>query len=496
LAFDALLDRTVRGTGPVESRIRQVLAVRALGDFMEAHSRAMDSGEPFPAHPDAAVRTAAGVFRPSAGQFRPTASAVLGSLREGFLAFVAGVASAIVPERRRRHGAFVALLGTGTGDIMRKGSDAAFVEFCRRGPVETLRVPAALVAQSGENGSSAIDSSILYARRPLYRLLRVAPSGTARRLGLVVSMCVSAANAVLRSIIDPRQVLLLRDRLEAPVVRALVSWGSLSEIMFSNSSAKRQPLWARDGTVRTSMIWYSENSKWIWRDGVHDAELPIYRHVVVGTHWVWTDAHAGWLRHVGHMGAIRAVGPILWYLDAGGTAPVPDGVAWVTVFDISPITPRLAATVGLIDNYYSAERCAAFVEGIAKSAEAARSSTGLDIRVRIKPKRVQRHMDPAYADALDRLVASGSLSLMDPAQDLFALARASAISVVQPFSSPAFVARHVGGTACFYDATAVLARPPDLDHRIAFVQGHDALTSLITEAACEWAARFAARLPL
>lgn len=489
LAFDALLTRTVLGNGPVDGRIRQVLAVRALGDFMEAHSRAANRGEPFPSHANAAVRTAAGVFRPAVKRFRPTASEALASLREGFLVFAAGVASAIIPERRRRHEAFVALLGTATGDIIRSGSDALFVNFCRRGPVATLHEPAAIIAQRGEDASSPVDPLILYARRPLYRLLRTAPSGTMCRLGLVLSMCNAAVKAVLRASIDPCEVLLMRDRLEAPVVRALVSWGSLREVMFSNSSAKRQPTWARDGTVRTSMIWYSENSKWIWQGGVHDAELPVYRHLVVGTHWVWTDAHARWLRHLGHKGAIRVVGPILWYLDTGGGGPVPDGVVWVTVFDISPITPRLAATVGLIDNYYSSERCAAFLDGVVRASEAARSSTGLDVRVRIKPKRVQHHMDSAYAEALNRLVASGSLSVMDPAQDLFALTRGSAISVVQPFSSPAFVAKHVGGKACFYDATEVLTRPPDLDSHVPFVQDRDALVALIAEAARAWVAR-------
>jgi hypothetical protein len=489
LAFDEVVRRSVPGDGKLEARLRQVVTIVTIAGWMSRWASTSTHDGESPGVCGEPVRTAGGTLRPGSGSFRPSATVFLAGIRDGMLTLAAGLAATLFPARIRHTGTYTAVLGIGKSDVVRNGSDHVFVEFCRRGPVRPLHNPSSLIVQHGEDGCSNVDSSILYARRPLFRLLRIAPAGWLQRLRLALSLWGAMANGLLKSAADPRQAMLLRDRLEAPQVRALVDWGSLGELVISNTWAKRQPLWLREGAVPSSMVWYSENSKWLWLDHGQDAEWPIYRHLSVGEHWVWSEAHAFWLRRVGHAGPIHVVGPLLWYLDREETFDCDKLVAWITVFDITPVSPEIATQVGFKDNYYSTTRCVEFVRGIVDAVVAARRSTGLDIRIRIKPKRVQHFPDRSYGDALAALVNGGAVSVMDSVQDLFEITRGSALSVVQPFSSPAIVAVHVGSRACYFDASADLLEPEDLDPRIPFVQDRDDLAAIIADAAQAWCAR-------
>jgi polysaccharide biosynthesis PFTS motif protein len=71
---------------------------------------------------------------------------------------------------------------------------------------------------------------------------------------------------------------------------------------------------------------------------------------------------------------------------------------------------------------------------------------------------------------------------MDPKADMFDLVRSSAISIVQPFSSPALVAAHLKARACYFDASARLCVPRDLDPAIVFVQDVSSLERVILDA--------------
>jgi hypothetical protein len=482
LAFDALVATCCPGDSITDARLRQILAAKTLGDYMKVWKGSVDRHEPPPGADGSDVTTQFGTFRPSRGAFSPSWRAVLGGLGMGLLACGASVAAALLPASIRRTGKFVAVIGTASSDVSRDGSDERFVEFCRKGPISTLHAPAMLMVQHGDEMQSGTDSGILYAKRPLYRLMRTSHAGWRRRLGVAGRLLIGATEVLVKTPFEPRRALLLRDRMEAVGVRALVRWGSLGEVMFTNSAATRQATWVRDGSVRCSMAWYSENSKWIWQDGNHAAELPMYRHLAIGEHWVWTAAHRDWLHQLGHRGPCHVVGPILWYLPRTPLARSPSNPAWITVFDIVPVSDRRGIEIGFVDNYYSAARCSEFLRRIVAAVESARLATGQDLRIRIKPKRIQPLMAPEYAAELDALVRSGIMTVMDSAQDLFDVVRESSLSVVQPFSSPALVAAHTGARACYFDAGGVLERPADLDPAIFFAQDQAALGAIILDA--------------
>lgn len=483
VAFDALVAKCCPGNRINDARMRQILAAETLGDYMKVWKGTVDRHEAPPEANGADVVTRFGTFRPSGDAFSPSMRAVLGGLWMGLLACGAGVVVALSPARIRRPGRFALIIGTGPSDVTRDGSDERFVEFCRNGPISTLHAPAMLMVQSGGDSQSGFDSGILYAKRPLYRLVRVSHADWLQRLGVAGRLMLGAVAAVVKTPFDARPALLMRDAMEAVVVRALVRWGALGEVMITNSAATRQAIWIRDGSVPCAMVWYSENSKWIWQDGIHDAELPMYRHLRVGVHWVWTEAHANWLRSLGHSGPIHVVGPILWYLPRRvPTKPAPD-VLWVTVFDIIPVSEEFAEQIGFIDNYYSLDRCLAFLSGVLVAAEAARAQTGLPIQVRIKPKRFQPKASSVYVREVESLIGVGALACMETSADLFDAARDSLISVVQPFSSPALVAAERGCLACYYDAAQVLERPSSLSPEIPLVSTTEELCALIITSA-------------
>jgi len=483
IAFDALVAECCPGNRITDARMRQILAAETRGEYMKVWKGTVDRHEAPPEANGADVVTRFGTFRPSCGAFSPSGRAVLGGLWMGLLACSAGVVAALFPARIRRLGRFVLIIGTGPSDVTRDGTDERFVEFCRKGPISTLHAPAMLMVQSGGDSQSGLDSGILYAKRPLYRLVRVSHAGWLQRLGVAGRLLLGAVAAVVKTPLDARQALLMRDAMEAVVVRALVRWGSLGEVMITNSAVTRQATWIREGSVSCAMVWYSENSKWIWQDGIHDAELPMYRHLHVGVHWVWTEAHANWLRSLGHDGPIHVVGPILWYLPRPAIPKPAADVLWVTVFGIIPVSDDLAEQLGFTDNYYSVDRCLAFLRGVVVAAEAARAQTELPIQVRVKPKRFRPKAPSEYEREVETLVGVGALACMETSADQFDAARESLISVVQPFSSPALVAAHVGARACYFDATGVLERPVDLDQAIPFVQDRALLEAIIVDAA-------------
>jgi len=480
--FVSLLDRCCERTTPFGARVWQLIAYSALPEFMPQWRRSYDRGELPPGSDGSPVVMGFCVLDPGKRRVSIGLRAALQGMVEGLAALALAIAATVWPEQRRRPGVHVAFIGTSSADVFRDGSDARFVDFCRRGPLPMLYAPAPLMVQCACDNLSDFDPDILYARRPLMRLLRVSPARAKDRLRLALSLAGVLLRTAVRASIDRRQALLLRDNVESEVVRALVFWGSLGQVVLSCSAMWRQALYVRERVVSTAMVWYSENNKWIWdvEDRQHDH--PAFFCLDVQSHWVWTDSHLKWLISIGCQCDINVVGPILWYLPAKSMPRSGDGPAWVTVFDIIPVSTRRLSELALTDPYYSSDRCVRFIRGVVEAARVARSLSGLDIRVRLKHKRKQHDADAAYGKAISELVTQGELSLINMSEDLYVVTTSSTLSVVQPFSSPAIVAVSRSSRACYFDVDGTLRRPALLDPRIDFVQDVQALAQCIIRA--------------
>ncbi len=480
--FVLLLDRCCQRTTPFGARIWQLIAFHALRDFMPQWRDSYDRGEPPPGSDGSPVVTGFCVLDPGKRRVYIGLRAALKGMVEGLAALALAIAATVWPERRRSPGIHVALIGTSSADVFRDGSDARFVDFCRCGILPMLYAPAPLMVQCACDNLSDFDPDILYARRPLIRLLRVSPARAKDRLRLALSLAGVLLRTAVRASVDRRQALLLRDNVESEVVRALVSWGSLGQVVLSNSAMWRQALYVRERVVPTAMVWYSENNKWIWDRENRPYDHPAFFCLDVQSHWVWTDSQRKWLLSIGCQCDIHVVGPILWYLPAKSMSRSSDGPFWVTVFDIIPVSTRRLSELALTDPYYSSDRCIRFIRGVVEAARVARSLSGLDIRIRLKHKRKQQDGDAAYGKAISELVTQGELSLIDMSEDLYVATTSSILSVVQPFSSPAIVAASCSAHACYYDVDGILRKPALLDRRIEFVQDVPALAQSMVQA--------------
>jgi len=480
--FVLLLDRCCQRNTPFGARVWQLIAFHALPDFMPQWRASYDRGELPPGSDGSPVVTGFCVLDPGKRRVSIGLRAAFKGMVEGLAALALAITATVWPERRRRPGVHVALIGTSSADVFRDGSDARFVDFCRCGPLPILYAPTPLVVQCACDNPSDCDPEILYARRPLMRLLRVSPARAKDRLHLTLSLAGVVFRTAVRASIDRRQALLLRDNVESEVVRALVSWGSLGQVVLSSSAMWRQALYIRERVVPTAMVWYSENNKWIWDGENRPHNHPAFFCMDVQSHWVWTESQRKWLLSIGCQSDIHVVGPILWYLPAKSMSCSGDGPAWVTVFDIIPVSTRRLSELALTDPYYSLDRCVGFVRGVAEAARVARAFSGLDIRIRLKHKRMQLDADVFYGKLISELVQQQQLSLIDMSEDLYVLTTSSILSVVQPFSSPAIVAVSRSSRACYFDVDGTLRKPALLDPRIDFVQDVQALAQCIIRA--------------
>jgi hypothetical protein len=482
LALDALVSKCVPGTTARDARIRQIVAAHALGGFMQLWDATDRRGDPSPGSNGENVETEFGTFRPAQARFSPSASAVFRGLRMGLLALGAALSATMFPAWRRVSGSHAILIGTSASDCIRDGSDQRFVEFCRYGPVSRLHSPTRLFVQSAHGGIASSDPQIEYSPRPLYGLLRGSDLTALARLRLGVSLIVRATESLLGTCADRRAALLMRDVMESEVVRTLGTAGKLERVIFTNSSVSSQPTWVRSAIVPSSMIWYSENNKWLWDDGAEQRDHPAFRHMDVEEHWVWTAAQRHWLRTKGVLGLVHVVGPILWYLPAETAQDIRDGKLWITLFDITPVSDSQAGKNGLPDSYYTKERCSMFLVGAIEAVRRARSLAGVDIGVRLKDKRPRKDADSGYLSLVRSLARTDQLVLVDWTEDIFALANGSVLCIVQPFSSPALAAASVGARSCYFDAPGVLARPIHLDDGIEFVQSVEQLSECVLKA--------------
>jgi polysaccharide biosynthesis PFTS motif protein len=111
--------------------------------------------------------------------------------------------------------------------------------------------------------------------------------------------------------------------------------------------------------------------------------------------------------------------------------------------------------------------------------------TGIDMRIVLKHKRppTWQH-DRQYFDHIDKLVASARRFEVTPADsNVYGLIADSRLVIAPPYSSPAYVAAHVGVPAIFYDPTGQVL-PTHAPHPlIRFADGQEALEAVITELA-------------
>ena len=386
---------------------------------------------------------------------------------------------------------WLGLRALGTGDARRamlvhgvpeeglfRENDTEFAAFCRSGPIAPLNEAELLYVQSlSRTPVSSAPDRIRYARHPLFECMR--RSGiTVGQFLFFLRRHLTAGTAYLTGAVRmPALAVLWRDYACHAVAESLNARDRLHGVMVTNTNWNRQLLWMNALPKRryeAHMVLYSQHDR--QPDYIDEPEHlrghPTVHLVRVDHFWVWTPGYAAAVTRDGTSARVHVVGPILWEPDR--RARLPRSVAWISVFDIAPLVPDVnIRDYGLLDNYFSPDNASAFLDGILRAVRAA----GLQLPVVIKPKRRPDPLrDPGYQA---RLQESREFELLDSDAPITEVVSRSAVVIVYPFSSAAFVADWMAVPAIYFDPTGKVARAHELGAHIAFARSSAELESLL-----------------
>jgi len=370
------------------------------------------------------------------------------------------------------------LFGVGGEDLVAGGSDARFVEFCRKGPLPVLVEAKHVLVERAAPFESADPEFISYVRYPLFEAARLRRPSV-RGLGRFVLEQLRAAGAFVRLAVGHGlSAILARDLAFHALVGDINRRGLVQAIVITNSHYHVQPLWMRalpERKFTTHFAWYSQNSiPFMYaRDGIR-SYLPNHRHIYADHIWVWTPGYAEYLRERGARCNIHVVGPILWYL--APPVPTPRDRLQIVAFDVTPQVPSFALRAGLSYNYYRASNVVQFIADIVQVRDEIERALGQRVAVVLKHKRTPSvHHDPGYVALVRELAQEGRIRLVSPETDVYHLIQASSIAVVIPYSSPAYVSDQLGVPAIYYDPAGELVPSYEATGNIEFAAGRAAL---------------------
>jgi len=470
-SVDALVDRLAQ-------KITMIMTVPFL---REAVARHVNGSMSFPS--DDTDFIAGGIEVDTAtGNVRPQLhllSRNLGAFLFLWLAFLAAWAASLWTGRRNPSA--LLLFGVAAADLTFKGNDARFMDYCRRGPLEPLRTAKKLVVHTPQRIVATRPAEATYTRLPLLHLFstqRMRISSSLFFLAMHTRALVAFLWAVIRA---PIHSVLWRDFAEHAAAAALNRAGSIEAVVITNTNWLQQLLWMNaleQRRFKCHMALYSLNSHAIvYRSDPVDHAYPGIRQLKVDEVWVWNEPYRARLAADGVTVQSVVVEPILWYLPETPRIETPaDGIT-LCVFDVQPKTTEASRANGSLVNYYNTDTAIRFIDDILRARDRVAWQTAVDIRIVLKHKRpaTWQH-DPRYFEHIETLRTTASGFEVAPSDsNVYALISDSDLVIAPPYSSPAYVAAHVGVPAIFYDATAEVL-PTHAPHPlIRFMDGYSAL---------------------
>lgn len=367
--------------------------------------------------------------------------------------------------------------GVGEESLFQEESDRAFVEFCGKGPVAPLQ-QMRLVVQSSRPARASSSSHISYCRNPLTALIRTSAIGFAARIRLLAVHIALLPRWLIASAQAPELSLLARDFPYTGMVRALDRAGILRDIVCTISSYGSQPLWMRGlARAKVHMVWYAQNWKPIrWIEDPLDSDIVELPRIAADTHWVWTRSFAAYLSTLQPQAACHVVGPLLWCLPK--SEPCPTDVVSISVFDVPPYANDVALAYGEFPNYNHPQNLFAFIHDVLELATRLMAELGLSVVVSLKTKRgYNTAYDRPYFDHLESLAAQGRIRLRHHSTNLYSMIAGSHLVLAYPFTSPAYVAAHLGVPAIYHDPAGAILRQDfsDLPDGLPFTSDGQAL---------------------
>lgn len=416
---------------------------------------------------------------------------VSGRVRPGLKLFIVSAGNFIALWLAILWFGMVALLGCGNGGTRRsggtivfgvpeeglfRGDDSVFAEFARHGPIAPLNAARSLFVQTLTRGATSTDARIFYSRYPLFELLRKCPMGLADFLRLVARHLVVASRFFAGVARFPILVILWRDFGLQAAVASLNERGHIEAVVLTSSNWTRQLLCLTDlphQRFDMHFVFYSQHDRPPAYIDIEDrcAAFPNMRLLRAHQFWLWTPGHVDFLVQAGVKGLMHVVGPIIWETVRRDSAR--DENAWISVFDITPLSDWANQEYGRLGNYYSTQNMLAFLDGIEEAVRTA----GVRLPLAIKPKRNLTVLNDANYQS--RLEKGEGFRKLDPLTSAASVVAKSAVIIVYPFSTAAYIADWLGKPAIYFDPTGRLAAIYEAGQHIRFARGTEELSAAL-----------------
>lgn len=428
------------------------------------------------------INTATGKAKPTAGLFLSSVAKFMGLWLFALWIFLR-------PSMGRRKDSEPAALvhGVPDADVRAKGGTQRFENFCKNGPLDVLRKANKCIVHVAWPAKAVDHHRFLYSRFPLMSLFLANRLSIKEGGGFLVLHLKVLISYLLFILKHPIACLLWRD-LSVQAVAATMNKNKLIEaIVITNTNWLQQYLWMSDlprKNFLTHMVLYSLNSSALkFKDAPTAANHPGIRHLRADLILIWGECYKEILRSEGVNCATRVVGPILWYLPESASKQRNEKVRRICVFDVSPFNIMALQKRGILGNYYSAETMKSYLGDILLAVDAVKKKLGCEVEIVLKHKRTPTPAhDKAYFDYVDELRDSQKGILLEEEDaNLFTLIAESDVIVVIPYSSPAYVANHLGIPALFYDPTNTILASVETGCPIPLVTKQECLTQTLFE---------------
>lgn len=371
------------------------------------------------------------------------------------------------------------LFGVGKENFSSKEKQKKFLDYCCLGPIRALSNSGHLIVQALSGGS--VNEKMSFDRFPLLKILVLSKMGLCDFLCFFKSHLLVFIKFHFVLFKFPLIALLSRDVACHAAVEVVNNRKILKSIIFTNSNYTSQPLWSNgfpDKQFSSHMIWYSMNVIPLKykQDGI-DWPVPNYRHINVGSHWLWSDYYKSYFDSIGMSGVKEVVPPVLWYLNKENNNPDLDSkVINIVVFDVTPIDPIHGDSLGLVNIYYDFNVMSSFVCGILQEAKRLEKSIGKTVCVYLKTKREYHKIhDPRYIKLLDKFEKAGDISIISHQTDIYELILSADFTVTIPNSSPPMVSAYCNKPAIYFDPVGILEANYSPDEYIYFASSDEDL---------------------
>lgn len=354
----------------------------------------------------------------------------------------------------------------GKESLFKDGNDEQFVNYCRMGSITPLREGKRFIIQSTSKNVFSRDPHFAYSSKPLIYLLRETRLGRVEKLRLLINHWISFFAYLSAAFQFPPLSLLGKDVAYSSIFFELNRRGLIESVVLTIGSYHSQPLWIRElQRSKVHMVWYSQSAEPIIYASDNVASyIPNFRWIRAGVHWVWTKSFAEYISAFAGDAAIKAVGPIVWYMPE--IKPPAKNALRITIIDVPPFEDRIASMLGVFPNYYHPKNLFSFIRDIISLKHELEKTFCLPVIFILKQKRAYNALtingcaaqDRGYSDYLEELASSKLISLEHHSTNLYSMISESHLVIVYPFSSPAYIAEYLNVPSIYYDPTQTITR--------------------------------------